>query len=331
MKLVYSPGRDDLLAQLQGSRDFLAHIEAAEGLGRYVGDAAVRAALGAALRRGGFFAAKRSLAMALAQLGGDASRDLLIAALGERDPRSRRGIVRALGEFRADATAAAALRQTWKREKSYFVRAEILTSLSRIRAAGTAEFLVAALRVASFRDVVRAAALRGLGELDDERGLDAVRPWMRHGHERWTRDAAMRTAALLGRAFPSRGRAVQEELEMALREPSYFAVQSAIDALAKLGRPQAVPALRAAQLSDIDARLQKSAREAIATLTASGTPSDQQRALRVQVESLQSESRDLRARLERLEARLATSVAAPAAARRRAQKRRAGARTKRSG
>src|SRR6185436_11001736 len=189
------PGRDDLLAQLSGSDDFLARIESAEGLARHVGDAAVRDALVAALRRPGFYAAKRALAIAIARVGGDASRDALIAALGDKDLRARRGIVRALGEFRADVTAAAALRSAFKKEKSYFVRGETLGALARIAAPQTFEFLAKAMETDSFRDVIRATALRGIAELEEERGIDVVLPWVRPGQSRWTRDYAMRALA----------------------------------------------------------------------------------------------------------------------------------------
>jgi aminopeptidase N len=296
--------RGSLLAQL-GASDFLAQAEAAEALGRLGPDGEVVEALAAALGRVSFFAARRAVALALGRAGGDAARDCLLKNLGrERDPRARRGIVRALGDFRHDVRVAAALAAAWKREKSYFVRAEIASSVARIAATSAFEFLHAALNVNSFRDVIRAAALKGLADLEDERGIDAALPWAARGRSRFTRDAALRALAVLGRAFPARGRAVQDVLETALADDSFFAVLAAAEALGKLGRAPAIPALRRLEQRDVDGRLQRAARDAAAALTETASP-DAWKGLRSELESLRLENRTLRDRLDRLEHQVA--------------------------
>ena len=292
--------RDAWLAQLAAD-DFWAQSDAAAALVRFAPDTTVLAALAKALGTARFFAAKRAVAAALGRWGGDAARAHLTRALArERDARARRGIVRALGEFRHDARAAAALAAASKREASVFVRAEIATALSRIGAPGAFEFLVAALGVDAFRDVVRAAALRGFAELEDERGIDVVLPWAGRGHSRFARDAALRTLAVLGRIHPTRGRSIQDVLEAALGGDSFFAALSAAEALGRLGREQAVPALRRLAERDVDGRLQRVARDAAAALTERETP-EAWRGMRAELEALRSESRMLRDRLQRLE------------------------------
>jgi aminopeptidase N len=323
LKLEHERGRDELLAQLRHCRDWLGQAEAAEGLARFVGDGEVLDALAAALGRRRFFAAKRAAAAALARLGGDAARDRLIAALAEPDLRARRGIVRALREFRGDAAVATALRRAWKREKSYFVRAEILTTAARVGGAGAFEFVTAGLEVESFRDAIRAAALRALAELEDERGIDVALAWSRYGHGRWTRDAALKSLAALGRQHPRRAHEIQREIELLLRDPSFFAVLAAAEALGQLGRAQAVPALRRLQRADVDGRLQKAAREAIDALSGDGQSPDAWRALREEVRTLRDENREMRERLERVETRLGSPNGSAAGARRRAAGRRA--------
>ena len=321
MKLQVEPTRDELLAQLGATSDFFAAADAASGLGRFVGDAAVRRALAAALGQKRFFAAKRAIATALARLGDAEARAALVAALAERDLRARRGIVRALGEFTGDPVADAALRRAWRTEKSYFVRAEILSAVARIRAPRAFEFLARGLAVDSFRDIVRAAALRGLAEIEDVRGIDLALPWAVPGQSRWARDAAMRALAVLGRLHPAHGRTVQDAIERTLREPLFFAQLSAIGALGSLGRSQALPALRRIETADVDGRLQRAAREAAEAITSGTSLPEPWRALRGQVEQLRVENRDLRARLVEVESKLATRpsrAAPPAGGRRRA-------------
>jgi aminopeptidase N len=300
--------RDAWLAQL-ATRDFLAQAEAATALARFAPDDGVLTALGTALGTAKFFAARRAIAAALGRYGGDAARDRLLQALRrERDPRARRGIVRALGDYRRDARVATALAAAAKREPSVFVRAEIATAVARIGAAGAFEYLVACLPIDSFRDVIRAAALRGLAELEDERAIDAVLPWAERRHSRFTRDAALRALALLGRAFPGRGRAVQDVLERALDGDSFFATLSAAEALGRLGRTAAIPALRRLEQRDVDGRLQRAARDAAATLTETPTP-EAWRGLRTEIEALRAENRTLRDRLDRIEHQVAVRPA----------------------
>jgi aminopeptidase N len=295
-----SQDRDAWLAQLQGGT-FWAQADAAAELVRFAPDADVLSALTAAIAKPRFFAAQRAIALALSAWGGDRARDALTRSLGrERDPRARRGIVRALGDFRHDRAAAAAVMAAWKREPSLFVRGEIATAVARIGAAGAFEFLCAALRSESFRDVVRAAALRGFAELEDERGIAVVLPWAGRGHSRFARDAALRTLAALGRIHPTHGRAVQDVLEAALAGESFFAALAAAEALGRLGREQAVPALRRLSERDVDGRLQRVARDAAAALTERETP-ESWRGMRAELEALRSETRRLRDRLQRLE------------------------------
>ncbi len=314
----FEASRSELLAQLQHDKDPFGVADAAEGLVRFVHDSEVALALAAALPRPRYFVAKRAIAASLGRLGGDVARRALLAALGDRDLRARRGAVRALGELRGDKAVAAALRQHWKKEKSYFVRAETVTALARVEGAVAWPVLAAALATDAFRDLIRAAALRAIGDLEDERGFEAVLPYAGPGQSRWARDAAFRTLAVLGRAFPARGRKVQDLLEAALRETSFFTVLSAADALGKLGRAPALGALRRLEAAEVDGRLQKAARDAIQALGTDATP-DAWKALRVDLDALRKENRSLVERLERIEAQ-----GSPAAGKRRSPARRSG-------
>lgn len=300
-RLHFEPGRDALLAQLAAATDLFGQIDAAKGLGRFVGDAAVLKALGRALRGARFYAVRGALAQAVAEVGGDSARDLLLDALGHRDLRARRLTVRALALFKDDAQVAKQLQALWRREKSYFVRAEILLTLCKTRASEAWELCRQALALDSFRDVIRAAALKGMGLLEDERGVDVALEYARYGHSRWSRDAAMATLAGLGQLAPGRARRIQEALEENLRDRSFFAQIAAADALGKLGRPAAIVALHRLETADVDGRLQKAAREAINKLESEAKQPEAWQGLRQELETLRRENRDLRERVSRLE------------------------------
>jgi aminopeptidase N len=322
-QLQYEPSRGQLLAQLERARDLFGQVDAARGLARYVGDVEVEAALKQALGRARFHAVKGEIARALARLGGETAKRTLLAALADRDPRARRRIVRALAEFREDEEISRRLRALWERDRSYGVRAEILLTLARARGSGALPLCRRALRVPSFRDAIRAAALEALGELELEQGIKLAMQHARYGSSRWARDAAMKTLAALGRSFPQRARAIQDLLEAALLDRSFFGRMSATEALGRLARPQAVPALRRFERSDVDARLQRAAQMSIQQLTADARNPESWRGLQQELRTVRQENRDLRARLDRLEARLdhhpgrRPNHAGPAAPRRR--------------
>jgi len=302
LQLQVEPGREELLAQLESARDLHGQVDAARGLARFPGDAEVTRALGQALRRARFPGTAGEIARALARVGGAAARTALLAALRSDEPRRRRAIVRALAELRPELPVHEALLALWRREPAYLVRAEILRTLARRRADATFALCRRALRLPSYRDCIRAAALEALGLLEDERSIDVVLPWCRYGHSRWARSAAMRALATLGQSFPARARAIEEILIGSLGDRDFFANIDAAEALARLGRPQAVPALRLLARSDVDRRIQRAAEMALRELSDSGRSPEAWKALRAELRDLRQENDDLRRRVERLEA-----------------------------
>src|SRR6185295_6902110 len=104
---------------------------------------------------------------------GELALSALLQQLGsEKHPKARRAIARALGEFRGEARAATALAALFDQgDPSYFVEAEILHSVGRLRTRGGHEVLGRGLERPSYLDVIGCAALEGLGELGDERGV----------------------------------------------------------------------------------------------------------------------------------------------------------------
>jgi HEAT repeat protein len=143
------------------------------------------------------------------------------------------------------------------------VRAEVLHTLAEQRAPGTFDLCRRALRLRSFRDTIRAAALQALGELEDQRGITLARRHAAYGKSRWARDAAMKALASLAQAHPPAAAEIQRLLEGFLEDSSFFARVSAAQALGALGRPQAVAALRRVADSDVDRRIQLSASAAL--------------------------------------------------------------------
>jgi aminopeptidase N len=157
--LDFTPPRDMLVAQLAGDPDVVGRIHAAGCLGKDASPEAV-AALGKCLADGkAFWGVRAAAAAALGKAATAGARDLLLRNLPTGHPKVRRAVARALGEWRGDEKAAAALLSLAKRgDPSYLVEAEACSALGRTRSPLAFEVLA---RVyddrPSWNEVVRSA------------------------------------------------------------------------------------------------------------------------------------------------------------------------------
>src|SRR5690606_2304354 len=128
-------------------------------------------ALAAALAGDPFWAVRAEAAKALGDHKTDAALEALVAAEGDADPRVRRSIASALGRFRRADAADRLLAWIDRGDPSYLVEAALRRSLGQTRDPRAFEALVAALGdpAESWGDVVRGAAVEGLGALNDPR------------------------------------------------------------------------------------------------------------------------------------------------------------------
>ena len=315
-QMIFDPGRTILaqvktdkpesiwIAEVADATLAIDRIYAARALGRRGGPAA-EAALVLALGADKFWAVRAGAATALGALRTDAARDALIAALdGVRDGKARRAIAGALGGFRGDAVAADALVARIERgDPSYFVEASACTALGRTRSERAPAVLRAAAARESWADVIRQGAYRGLAEARD----DTAVPFLLEGL-RWGRPTQGRRVAALSLAALARGRRdrdardVREQLELLLDDKDFRVQAAAIEAVAIIGDPAAIPALQLVVDRALDGRLRRRAREVIRDLGDGAGAAEELRRLRDELDELRQQSGRLRERLDRLEA-----------------------------
>jgi len=237
----------------------------------------------------------------------DDARDALVDAFDDGHPRVRRAVAAALGEFRGDAAAARALASRLEPgDPSYFVEAEAALALGRTRSPLALEVLPRVLGRSSFQDIIRTRAIEGLGATGDERALGAVKAaWRPNGAGVFlSRRAVASAVAELGAGTPQ-ARAAREILEDCLRDPDFRVRSEAALGLARVGLPEAIPAIERALAAELDGRARRRMNDALRDLRDGTRPAEQARALREEVDRLRGETGKLRERLERLESRLA--------------------------
>ncbi len=257
----------------------------------------------AALTNDPFWAVRVAAAQALGQMGGAEARDTLLASRTQTNPRVRRAVAAALGEFRDDAQVGEAL-VAWAStgDVSAFAEAQVALSLGRIRSPRAVTVLTTLLDRTSYQDVIRARALEGLGETGDEAALPVVTAAYQPGASFQVRRAAINAIGRLAEGHPQTRR-LGERIENALADTDFRVRMDAGIALANLGDARAIPAIDRAAARELDGRAKRRLRRAIADLTERGRPVEQARKLADEVDRLRRETIKLRDRMEKLEAR----------------------------
>ena len=319
--LDFERSTEALRFQLRHDPDVLGRIEAAEALSN-AGDLESLEALERGLVVEPFWAARVAIGEALARRKSERALRALTAALDDMtDPKARRGIVTALGTMRSPGHAALAEQAAIplqalveQGDRSYFVEAAAAAALGRLRVPGAFECLAAHVDTPSWNESIRGGIFTGLGELGDARGADVLIEWMtdatRPMDARAAAAAGLRTLAGTKQIDPGPVQTrIVEALIAALDDPWELVVSQAIQALSQWGDARARAPLRRLIGRSLDERLVRSARVAILVLSRRDSRERELRQLRNDVDEAREENRQLRERLQNIEAVLAKSPA----------------------
>ena len=309
-ELEFEKSIAELRLQLREDSDIGGRQAAAKGLGEKGGAEAV-AALEDALKHDRFWGVQAAAAKALGVARTAAARDALLTALRTRHPKVRRAVVRALGEFRGDEAAFAALAPLAARDRSWFVEAEAHRSAGKLRLPGSFEMLAAGMARMSFRQVIRQACIDGFVELRDERAFDQLLAAAAYGAPHQSRASATNALGRLAVQVDDRTKDVAETLGELLRDPDFRVRMAAASGLRTLKDPSAAVALDEMAIRELDGRAVRVAREAAISLRKGADTATEVKALRDDLEKLRDENTRLKDRVEKLDA------AAPQAAPRR--------------
>jgi aminopeptidase N len=216
-------------------------------------------------------------------------------ALSVAHPKVRRAVVDALGNFRTPE-AAESLKPYALRDESYLVESEAARALGRTRQVSVFDVLVDLLERPSWFDVVRAGAISGLAALRDDRAVPHLAARVRYGYP-----PRARRAAVLALPKLSTDRRTRETLEELLEDADPLLRIDVVRALGDLGDVKARGPLRERLDTDLDARVRRRIQEVVRDLVEPKRAAEQ---VRDDLEKLQTEHADLKARLAKLEARL---------------------------
>jgi aminopeptidase N len=300
-ELDFDKSAAELRLQLREDDDIYYRQLAAAGLGKAGGAEAVEA-LEAAVMGDRFWGVQAGAAAALGEMKGTAARDALIRCLQVRQPKARRAVVTALGQFTGDEAVLGALTPFANRDRSWFVESEANRAIGKLRLPGSFDMLVRNLKRRSFREIVRVGALDGLAQSRDERAFEPIAEAARYGAPAQSRAAAVRALGSLGQHFESRKKVTAEEIARYLDDPDFRVRIAATTALRTLKDPSQVDALDRMAKRELDGRGVRVAREVAAELRKGTDTPGELRNLRDEFEKLRDENRALRERLDKVEA-----------------------------
>lgn len=296
-------------AQLLSAPTVIERIRAVEHYSQSKKDAD-RELLAQVLEEDPFYGVQIETAAGLGKSGGDVARDALIAGLEHPHPKVRRQAAESLGKFAGDNEALAALRAKHDRgDASYFVEAATLKAIADVANRPQMSLFVDALNRDSHREVIRAAALEGLGKCSEAEALDILLEWSKPLHPRGCRTAAFEALAEhLTRndvAADRRTAALDELLDSAKTGESRVR-RAAIGALRQLGASAGRPAIAVLESlaeHDPDERVRVAAADAAKQLAADAPAEKELDRLRGELDQLRSRNSELEDRLLKLEAK----------------------------
>jgi aminopeptidase N len=192
--------------------------------------------------------------------------DALLKARTQENPRVRRAVAAALGDFVVTHVPgnqrAAELLEAWVvgGDASCFVEAAAALALGRTRSPRAVAVLPGVLSRSAFQDVIRARAIEGLGATADEAALPLVEAAFTPDASLYARRAAVAALARLAEGTLHVRRA-RERIEGWLADPDFRVRMESALALAALGDGRAVPAIEVALHGELDGRARRRMRE----------------------------------------------------------------------
>jgi aminopeptidase N len=215
----------------------MGRVRAALELRQSRSEAAAKA-LSEAAKKDPFWATRVEATRSLAQFKTDIAKAGLLEAVKDKDSRIRRVAIAGLAGFK-DKQLAGLFTGIINSDPSYFAVAEAAKALGQSGAPSAFETLDGLLKQESWRETIRGGALAGLAALKDPRALDLALKYAAPGNNQSLRAAAFPLLAAIGKGN-DRALALLTE---ALKDGSPQLMFNAMQSLAAMGDPRAIPAL----------------------------------------------------------------------------------------
>lgn len=229
----------DLAYQVLHDSDMTGRLRAIADIKASHSDTGLKALAEAALRDQ-FWGVRSDAVRTLSEFRNDASKAALVEAAKDKDSRVRRAAIEGLGAFKDPALADLFIKVITT-DPSYFAVSDAAHALGQSGSPRAYDALMGMLKQDSWHDMLRGGAMAGLAALKDPRALEIALKYAAPGHGPSLRAAAF---AVLGESGKGNEQAFKLLTDALKSEGLSFELDiAALQALAALGDPRAIPAL----------------------------------------------------------------------------------------
>jgi aminopeptidase N len=304
----------ELKAQLEFDPHPTSRIYAASALAKKGGLEALKA-LATALTQDKFWGVRVEVAKKIATINLEQNFEALIPGLKDESAFVRRAVVESMAKIKNNESYKALKGVIQESDRSYYVEAAACRSIGAVTAGNSDDktkeqkaikLLKSVLEEkAGWNEVIRSGAISGLAELKtSESALDLVLQYTKIGIPQPLRLNAIRA---LGRISTGQNATNLEQILERLTElakESFFLTQvSVVVALGQMETPKAIAILQNLTNQTPDGRLRRLADEGIVSLQKKIGSDKALRQIRDELEQIKQQNKELRSRLENLEAK----------------------------
>jgi len=228
-----------LIYQLKHADAVPDRADAAVALGQLRDNPDAVAALADAAAHDSFWGVQVEALRALGRTSNPSAEAAILVTMSDAKPWVREFAATQLGGFASDASLGEKLADYSTHDSAFRVRAAALRSLGRIKSPQAYDLLTAAAKSDSPDDVLRNAALSGLGSLGDSRAVPLLLGWSEPGKPAATREAAVNAISGMDKG----NKKITNALISYLNESHYNLRITVVFALGRRGDIDAVAAL----------------------------------------------------------------------------------------
>lgn len=303
-KINFKPGKPMLFLQLADQSDPIGQLVALEQLADKPDKEAV-AKIKDSLQQASHYGVRMKAAEVLRQARSNEALEALAGSLQQSDARVRNAVVKALGGF-YQTDALAALKTVLTTEKNPGIIATALRGLGPYQTSDVQALLVSRLGDASYRERVCEAAIAAIKAQDDPSLAAPLADFLRvrgNSLPSSVLGAGLETLGSLNRNETNRS-AARDFLGAHLLAPREQIRLAAITALGNLEDPRSIATLETYAGASPYRPEKAAADRALEKIRAAHKPSEELKALRTEVTSLQEAGREMKKELETLRKKL---------------------------
>jgi len=287
-----------LVRQLNDGDTVTERVEAARALKDKSSDAVIDA-LKEAIMHDKFWGVAAEAAKTLGAIRTEYAYEALKKCLAVKHPKSRRAVVKAIGDFRKEETLEL-LRPLLQKDESYFVESEAATAMGKTKSRQAITILKKATETNTFQNIVAQGAIAGLKEFAGDKEIaEFLVEKSRYGNYHRTREAA---TFALGKFADSH--AVFDHLKSLLTDRWFRVRINACRAFADAELIKAIPDLGWVAEHDLDQRVKRVAEECINIIKDATKKPKEVAQMREELDRVKSKNLELLQKVDRLEREL---------------------------